>query len=266
VSWRSKRVSRLLSYVAWTHAQHTDPFTEYARRKTEEAEADRSCCSFFFDAETGLVLTPFPPAVGRAAAALAETQAAQVQRRQSPSPTHISSQYLRHQFGHQRRDSDTLRSVPHLQSAQSSSPTAIDALPSRLSPSARGFSATAAAPVPSRHRRSRTAPEPPTTSSMLAPAAPSNGIGKTWAAGDGKERDSEYEDMPPRAERAQAAPSAPVPTPNPAPPPAPMPAPANSYVPSGPVTEVRTRNLVVCLSVLCVSVVDAADARSVARR
>lgn len=113
--------------------------------------------------------------------------------RQSPSPTHGSNANTNptHRpsiYTHKRRDSDTLRSVP----PPSASPTAID-LPPRLSPSARSLAGVNAALA--KHRRSPTAPEPPTTSGMLAPpGSGGNGVGKTWAAGDGDDYGSGVSD------------------------------------------------------------------------
>ncbi|KZT19539.1 hypothetical protein NEOLEDRAFT_946425 [Neolentinus lepideus HHB14362 ss-1] len=105
--------------------------------------------------------------------------------RQSPSPTHKSGQ-MRPTAGHQRKDSDTLRSGSNPTLATAGSPTAVDALPPRLSPSGAGL----------KHRRSPTAPEPPITSGMIAPSGQNGKIpGRTWA-GEGKARRSSADDDP----------------------------------------------------------------------
>ncbi|KAL0961027.1 hypothetical protein HGRIS_006018 [Hohenbuehelia grisea] len=102
--------------------------------------------------------------------------------RESPSPTSVQHA-TKPSLHHKRRDSDTLRSVPYFHTASTATavdghrPSPIDALPPRLSPRN-----TAAA----MHRRSPTAPEPPTNSGMSEPpTAPV--VGKTWAAGDHEE-------------------------------------------------------------------------------
>ncbi|KAH8104520.1 kinase-like protein [Cristinia sonorae] len=109
--------------------------------------------------------------------------------RQSPSPPHLPS-HVRPGIHHQRRDSDTLKSMaPSM--VTSTSPTLAEALPARRSPSNLGYSSSAAPNA--RHRRSPTAPEPPTTSGMIAPPGLSaNAMGKTWAAGDAQDGESEY--------------------------------------------------------------------------
>ncbi|TCD65100.1 Protein kinase [Steccherinum ochraceum] len=139
----------------------------YARREAEEAaEAERL------------------------AQALAETQAANpLYTRQSPSPTHLQT-HMRPIAHHQRRDSDTLKSIA-ANMVTASSPTIAEALPLRRSPSNLGYAVTAAPNA--RHRRSPTAPEAPTTSEMIAPPPGLNGhvLGKTWAAGDLQESDLE---------------------------------------------------------------------------
>jgi hypothetical protein len=102
--------------------------------------------------------------------------------------------HLRPSYAHQRRDSDTLRSVPQTLST-SGSVTAVErepsqsALPQRISPSGRESN-------PSRyHRRNPTAPEAPTTSGLINPPGLGGepGVGKTWAAGDGPEKEGNGE-------------------------------------------------------------------------
>jgi serine/threonine-protein kinase TTK/MPS1 len=127
--------------------------------------------------------------------AQAEAQSqSQEHARQSPSPTHLTAaSHLR--YGHKRRDSDTVKShsAHHIQPSISPtcSPPPIEALPARLSPSAQqlkfatnsnsnhALSSSASA----RHRRSPTAPDPPTTSGTLHTGS---GLGreKSWAGGE----------------------------------------------------------------------------------
>ncbi|KAL0580109.1 Serine/threonine kinase mps1 [Marasmius crinis-equi] len=127
------------------------------------------------------------------------------QARQSPSPTHPAPNRAvpaRPAYGHKRRDSDTLRSAPQQQStAGSFSPTAVE-LPPRLSPSARGVrtSGSGANGLSAKHRRSPTAPEPPTTSGSLKAGASSGNPGKTWANGD-RNSGENYEQPQPPSER-----------------------------------------------------------------
>ncbi|KAH9841518.1 kinase-like domain-containing protein [Rhodofomes roseus] len=126
----------------------------------------------------------------RAAEEAAEEQRiAQASSRHSPSPTHVAQANYR-PYGHQRKDSDTLRSVAAVPSP--SSPTAVE-LPGRASPprhsipsSTVGLTAVA---QNYRHRRSPTAPEAPTTSGDIAPSTNPAPSGRTWAAGDGRERE-----------------------------------------------------------------------------
>jgi serine/threonine-protein kinase TTK/MPS1 len=68
----------------------------------------------------------------------------------------------------------------------SASPTTVEALPTRLSPSARTyFQSGPSSSAPVRHRRSPTAPEPPTTSGMLGSHGQSlTNLRTTWAAGE----------------------------------------------------------------------------------
>ena len=153
-----------------------------------------------------------------------------VQRpRQSPSPTHTSQARHRSQVqGHARRDSDTVRTLG-LDPVSTGSPTAVEHLPARLSPKGRTpsslqqqhpFPVIQAQPSqpPSQpqgqiyHRRSPTAPEPPTTSGALAPP-PGTGIqknGKTWAAGE-EAVESESEAKATQRERVRPAPPPPAP-------------------------------------------------------
>jgi serine/threonine-protein kinase TTK/MPS1 len=147
------------------------------------------------------------------------------QSRQSPSPTHQGLQPQRSEYGHRRRDSDTLRSLaPSLGST--GSPTVIDS--QRVSPPQTRYSPPSSSASTSRgrvsppaatkgrvspptskgrlssqvgrevalHRRSPTAPEAPTTSGMIRdPNTPSNVVGKTWAGTgvDRVEKEDEYE-------------------------------------------------------------------------
>lgn len=124
--------------------------------------------------------------------------------RKSPSPTHHnfvshSHVHLRPGMGvyaHQRRDSDTLRNAPSCTSssaqsnlATSSSPTVVDNN-NRLSPSSsgRGLSGSQG-----KHRRSPTAPEPGTTSGMLANGS-GKGSSRNWSgAGEESEFGGESE-------------------------------------------------------------------------
>lgn len=143
--------------------------------------------------------------------------------RQSPSPTHMSqAAHLRAQT-HQRRDSDTIR-TPANDLPNVPSPTAIEHIPGRLSPKTRSLlsqqqsipSVQIQPPLASHaqgqayHRRSPTAPEPPTTSGALAPP-PGTGVqpnGKTWTAGDERvESESEAKGAP--KERMRPAPPPP---------------------------------------------------------
>lgn len=88
--------------------------------------------------------------------------------RQSPSPTHKPP--IRSSYGyHQRRDSDTLRSVAQ---PSSGSPTAVDN--PRSSPPNRAYSSSNI----SRHRRS------PTSTDVSAPNGNKNGAGKSWGSGE----------------------------------------------------------------------------------
>ena len=101
--------------------------------------------------------------------------------RRSPSPTHNA--HSKSAYTHKRKDSDTVRSTVQPSSA---SPTTVEALPARFSPSARTYlQSVASSSAPVRHRRSPTAPEPPTTSGMLGPhgQAAAN-LRTTWAAGE----------------------------------------------------------------------------------
>lgn len=158
------------------------------------------------------------------------------QPRQSPSPTHTSQAHTRSQVQtHKRRDSDTVRTLG-LDPAPAGSPTAVEHLPARLSPKGRAVSLQQQQPFPViqhhpsqpqsqvhgqvYHRRSPTAPEPPTTSASLAPP-PGTGVqknGKTWAAGE-EPVESEPEAKATQRERVRPAP----------PPPAPVAAPVRNH-------------------------------------
>ncbi|KAF8631786.1 hypothetical protein AX17_005001 [Amanita inopinata Kibby_2008] len=99
--------------------------------------------------------------------------------RQSPSPTHGQHSQvpsLKH-LGHRRRDSDTLRNV----SPSLGSPTAVE-LPSRISPSSGGRLARDVA-TSAKHRRSPTAPDPPTNCISHKEAILINGTGKAEDGG-----------------------------------------------------------------------------------
>ncbi|KAF7291555.1 TTK protein kinase [Mycena chlorophos] len=114
---------------------------------------------------------------------------AQEQQRQTPSPTNGAQAHTqRPSYGaHKRRDSDTLRSVPHL-SASASPSTLNPSVPvSRLSPSARAMQTQSSASTTAlpKHRRSGTAPETSTTSGSLAPTTQTL-VARTW----GGEEDS----------------------------------------------------------------------------
>ena len=152
------------------------------------------------------------------------------QSRQSPSPTHQDLQPQRSDYGHRRRDSDTLRSLvpslnptgsPTVMDSQSVSPPLSARLQTRYSPPSSSVSTSRERVSPpaatkgrvspptakgrlssqvgrevAKHRRSPTAPEAPTTSGMIRdPNTPSNGVGKTWAGTgvDRVEREDEYE-------------------------------------------------------------------------
>ena len=146
--------------------------------------------------------------------------------RQTPSPPHLPS-HMHPGIHHQRRDSDTLKSMAGPAVVTASSPTIMEALPVRRSPSNLGLSANAISNA--RHRRSPTAPEPPTTSGMIVPPGLQGNAMKTWAAGDLQESDLEqnpeepYVALPPQAgvpsmppppvpmQKAQSAPTKPAP-------------------------------------------------------
>lgn len=115
--------------------------------------------------------------------------------RKTPSPTHQQSNApVRPTYAaHKRRDSDTLRSS-YPQAPSSNSPTIVDqyAVPARHSPSAKGlvpstsldgnnklYTANAA-----KHRRSPTAPDPPTTSGTLNNGNTGAPMRTHWVAAD----------------------------------------------------------------------------------
>lgn len=165
--------------------------------------------------------------------------------RQSPSPPHTGA-YAQvrdsRPYGHQRKDSDTLRSAGLMPSG---SPTAVDGLAPRISPSSGGYSSQSSVSVLSnRHRRSPTAPEPATNNDIMpAESAPSSDVGKTWAAGEGREREDGYGEMPARR-------TVPAPVPSP-------PAQSHMQPPSkhsvlqqqSQAPDVRSRNMVVCITI-----------------
>ncbi|EMD39981.1 hypothetical protein CERSUDRAFT_81303 [Gelatoporia subvermispora B] len=171
--------------------------------------------------------------------------------RQSPSPTHISSAaHLRPVYAHQRKDSDTLRNVT---AGTPTSPTAVDNIirgspPTRSSAyalstpglTANGMSVGATS---ARHRRSPTAPEPPTTSDDIGPVASGIHIGKTWAAGDGRERRREEAPAEPVAQ-ARSTSAMPPPSMN-APAPAKQAAHQHHVQTVSAAPDVRSRNIVV---------------------
>ncbi|KAG6377231.1 kinase-like protein [Boletus reticuloceps] len=144
--------------------------------------------------------------------------------RHSPSPTHMSHAQFRSQVqSHRRRDSDTVRTLG-LDPASAGSPTAVEHLPARLSPKGRAvsslqqqqpFPVIQMQPSPPQsqgqgyHRRSPTAPEPPTSSLTLLPGT---GIQKngTWAAGE-KPAESESEAKAIQRERVRPPPLPPAP-------------------------------------------------------
>ncbi|KAF9049656.1 hypothetical protein BDZ89DRAFT_658844 [Hymenopellis radicata] len=128
------------------------------------------------------------------------------QARQSPSPTHIPTHVMNRASyqGHKRRDSDTLKNAQYV-SYSNGSPTAVDIPP----PSKASSSSISANNV--KHRRSPTAPEPPTTSDVLQHGAPSAPNGKTWAPGDREEGDRERE-RERRPKSQSASPSEPPPS------------------------------------------------------
>ena len=132
--------------------------------------------------------------------------------RQSPSPPHTGA-YAQVRdprlYGHQRKDSDTLRSAGLMPSG---SPTAVDGLAPRLSPSSGGYSSSGGSGslLSNRHRRSPTAPEPPTNNDMMPQDSAPQGVGKTWAAGEARERDDDYGEVAVRRNTPAPAPSPPA--------------------------------------------------------
>lgn len=157
----------------------------------------------------GVHFTHFMPPTGRAHA-LADIQATNpLYTRQSPSPTHLP--HIHSVAHHQRRDSDTLRSMAAVL-ATSSSPTMVEAVPARRSPSNLGYSSNVAPHA--RHRRSPTAPEPPTTSGLIAPPGlAGNALGRSWTVGDLQESDAEpqVEETPMAIAASKSAPAMPPP-------------------------------------------------------
>lgn len=126
----------------------------------------------------------------------------------------------------------------------SGSPTAVDGLAPRISPSTGGWlSQSGSGPVPSnRHRRSPTAPEAPTNNDMMPPeGAPP--VGKTWAAGDNREREREdgYGEAAGRRSVPMPAPSPPMRSQ--------MPPPSNQAAlqqQQAQAPDVKSRNMMVC--------------------
>ncbi|CAL1713307.1 unnamed protein product [Somion occarium] len=122
------------------------------------------------------------------------------ERQHTPSPTHVATHsHLRPVYTHQRKDSDTLRSMG-TNLVIASSPTVVEhsrnSPPNRYYP-ASSISSSNAAAVSLRHRRSPTAPEAPTTSEMIAPpGANGNALYKTWAVNDGRESDNFSDESP----------------------------------------------------------------------
>lgn len=116
----------------------------------------------------------------------------------SPSPTHVSLATQSHAHPlrtHNRRDSDTLRSLLPPLSSQSNfaSPTAVEhnyrERGDKLSPPPPNLNGAALGNSQTRngynHKRSPTAPDPATTSGMLGPSSVgTQGKGQTWAVGD----------------------------------------------------------------------------------
>lgn len=162
--------------------------------------------------------------------------------RKSPSPTHLSTQpHLRAVYGHQRRDSDTLRSMA-TPLVTSSSPTAVDN-PLRNSPPSSSYST-----ANGRHRRNPTAPEPPTTSGVIAPPGLSiNTAGKTWAAGESRDSDAGT----PLDEGFHGPTSAPPKNAHMLPPPIPVKQVQSAPQPNPPAPDVRARNMIVRLQNCC---------------
>ncbi|KXN88242.1 Serine/threonine-protein kinase mph1 [Leucoagaricus sp. SymC.cos] len=196
------------------------------------------------------------------------------QARQSPSPTHLGVHQARLAIGHRRQESDTVKSaVPsgvgsptvgnHLTRVPSKSghgrlsPPSTRTPQDRISPPSRSQArvspqgrispssvkgrlspSSARPPVakePSRHRRSPTAPDAPTTSNMVSAGTSIAPSGKTWAASEREDEFSEGRERDRERERRAQLPSAPQASP---PPPAyttqpiPAPAPAVSSQPS----------------------------------
>jgi serine/threonine-protein kinase TTK/MPS1 len=101
-------------------------------------------------------------------------------------------------LAHRRRDSDTLRNL------QNGSPTVMSMNESRATTARR--SPTNKAPVPAniamKHRRSPTAPDPPTAGKVVAPSDSGAPIPKTWQAG---ERSSDGVDERDKAQEQEEA-------------------------------------------------------------
>lgn len=145
--------------------------------------------------------------------------------RKSPSPTHLSlvTQPNAHPLlrTHNRRDSDTLRSLLPSSSSQSNfaSPTAVERnyreRGDNLSPPSRNFNGTALGSSQTRsgynHKRSPTAPDPVTTNGMLGPpGAGTQGKGQTWTVGDDvAERERDMRAMEKSREREEIVRNAP---------------------------------------------------------
>ncbi len=128
--------------------------------------------------------------------------------------------HLRPTYTHRRRDSDTVRSVYTCSSptvVEAAKPSALDQPQKRLSPISRSSSAAGM------HRRSPTAPEPPTTSTTLAPPGGTmKQFGTTWVPGDERGPGNGQADVakglkkqasvPAQQQHSRPAPPAPQPT------------------------------------------------------
>ncbi|KAF7422588.1 Dual-specificity kinase, spindle pole body (SPB) duplication and spindle checkpoint function [Pleurotus ostreatus] len=132
----------------------------------------------------------------------------------------IQQSHLRPTYTHRRRDSDTVRSAYTCSSptvVEAAKPTALDQPQKRLSPVSRSSSAAGM------HRRSPTAPEPPTTSSTMAPPNGTVGqFGTTWASAEKRNAANGQVDVakglkkqssiPTQQQHSRPAPPAPQPT------------------------------------------------------
>ncbi|KAF4577158.1 Dual-specificity kinase, spindle pole body (SPB) duplication and spindle checkpoint function [Pleurotus pulmonarius] len=128
--------------------------------------------------------------------------------------------HLRPTYTHRRRDSDTVRSAYTCSSptvVEAAKPSALDQPQKRLSPISRSSSAAGM------HRRSPTAPEPPTTSTTMAPPGGTmKQFGTTWVPGDERGPGNGQADVakglkkqssvPAQQQHSRPAPPAPQPT------------------------------------------------------